>query len=372
MQRFLLASFLLAIACGDDDATPDLDAGTASTDAGPNTDAGGADEDAGSNEEDAGSEDTDGGAACTQLSVDRWLSGDVDDVSSQYEAMLTPSGPPNTLRVLFERYAIGPDEGTFTLGEGMDDNFGNCAHCLYAPITAERVYFADAGTLELRSDPYSLRLDARVTGLRLIEVEVDPITRESTPIDGGGCVEIADFEVDEVFTPEGWACDDALYGDGSECHCECGAIDPDCSSDCFPGGPDCEENPVVDCSVDDVCAFNPLTSTTQCTATCDWREGTACGEGVCVYSFGVGDYDPCLPMDDERVDAAVFGEECAAGGLVRACNVVDGFARGYCLEGEERTCVPLCESAEDCTGDTCTPWFYGDEWGYCGELPSDG
>ena len=195
----------------------------ASTDADPDV--------AGDAKDDADGEDV-GADECLQVDIGGlWDIDFEDDVSISYSAPLDPSvmGGYGILTMLFERYEPGPDVGGVALGEGRDDNFGNCAHCLYMPgLERGEVFFADSGVMDIRQDPYGRTLDITVTGLRLIEVTVDGETRESTPIDGGRCVEVAEFTATGTFPETGWTCDQALFDDGEVCNCECGAYDPDC------------------------------------------------------------------------------------------------------------------------------------------------
>ena len=255
---------------------------------------------------------------------------------------------------------------------------------MYIAPEAGRGYFADRGTLTTREDPYGRQLDMTLEDVRLVEVMIDGLTRESTPIEGGACVELEDVTVQAgPFPPSGWACDDALYDDGEACHCECGAYDPDCDAaitECPPFDPSCEPTealPIADCDAGDVCALDPTTgpigaAQTRCTATCDWAGAEACEAGVCVYDIGSGEGDTCWEPGDRIAEARV-GEPCDAGLAVQqVCDVQDGFAQGYC--GPENQCRPLCTSDEDCptAGETCRTFAFDGDLGYCGPEPVDG
>lgn len=360
-------ALLFLFACGDDDA-PVTDGGTdGGSDGGGGSDSG----------VDAGTDapvGDDAGTGCTQVTASMPTLAYGDDVSIAFALRVTPVPPDASteMLLLFERYVPGPDVGTFELGAGGDDaNFGNCRHCVVLPgLSATRGFFADRGTLVTRADPYARRLDARVTNLRLIEVEIDGETRESTPIPGGRCVEIADFEAQGTFPPEAWVCDDAQYGDGATCNCECGDFDPDCAVDteCPPFDPGCEpafEPLPTDCNAGDVCVFDPVFGSPRCAATCDHAARTPCDEGVCVFDF-VGDgVDTCW-VEDDRIARVPPGEPCGSAGIQKVCHVVDGVARGFC--GYDDVCRPLCGEGElACTveGESCMTFFLEGDLGFC-------
>ncbi len=359
---------LSLVGCGDD--------GAARTDAGDPSDAGGSDAstagDAGA--ADAGDTPTDAGDGCTRVSLDGTWAIERDlDVSIGFAGQLSPvvDGTSGQLLVLFERYVEEAPVGTFDLGEEPNDNYGTCQQCVVVTgLTAESAFFADRGTLTTTVDPYTKRLAASLEGVRLVEVTVDPFTRESTPIDGGRCIELVDAEVDQKFAPEGWTCDVDSYADGAACHCECGAWDLDCGT-CDPYfDPECEDLPVADCGDGDICGFDPVAGSTACVEACDWAGGVGCDAGVCVFDFGVEGQSVCF-TDAERIDTAVVGEECGVSYLQKVCNVVDGFARGFCDEAS--VCRPLCESDDECTvaGESCRLFVLGTPLGFCGPPPSD-
>jgi hypothetical protein len=372
-EVFMRPIFFIALvcACSDPDPVARPDGGSRADGGGPELDGG---RDAGEpSNDDAG---TDGGTSgCVQASASDILFEFGDDVSIHYRAPLTPIVPDtgSRMEIFFERYVPGPDIGTFELGSGPDANYGTCHHCVVIPtLSADRVYFADRGTFELTADPYERRLRGSLANVRFIESMVNLETRASTPIEGGRCIEIADLQLDEAFPFEGWTCDLALFGDTEACNCECGSFDPDCTRFfCEPGDPECPAPlPLADCDEGDVCGgllsgigdgpigFEPLP--TRCFETCTWGE-TACESGACLFETGLHAAEVCGIGEDE-VSAARVGEMCARRPFMRPCNVVGGFAQGYC-DGES-VCQPLCERDRDCTGGTtCQPLF--GTLGYC-------
>lgn len=373
MKKWVL---LLALcACGDDDGAPD-----ASSDTGTDTIATDAGEDAGEDTDSGEDADVDAPTDdCLRVTASAWALEIADDVSVGFNASLTPPTEGDRLVVLFERRSPFPDVGTFELGPGTpDENFGDCSHCVYIPIAPDRAYYADRGTLVTRADPYQQIFDATLSNVRLVEVEVDPLTRASTPIAGGSCVELEEVTIDDRFPPDAWSCDDADWADGTACHCECGAFDPDCGvgGECPPFDPGCTPTdplPLANCPEGNICGFDPDTLANRCTATCDWQAREACESGTCVFNFGAESTDTCYPAGDIRLDTALIGEDCAAGGLQKVCAVADGFATGYCdFAGR---CSPICEDDSECTidGESCQRFIGLDGLGFCsGPPPDDG
>jgi hypothetical protein len=380
MTALLIVS-LAAAGCSSDPANngnSNNTSGNQSTaDAGP-TDSGGTATDAAA-ESDAET-DMETEVTCTQASIDGLWEITLDnDVSIEYSANVTPEieGDQRQLSLLLERYSPIPDVGTFDLGSGQNDNFGGCAQCFFFRTDSrERAYFQAEGTLESRVDPYGRRLDITVSGLRLIEVEVDGATRSSTPVPGGECIEIAEFSVEGVFPPQAWTCLPEKYNDDTTCDCDCGAVDPDCGiQQCALGDTTCNMEPiklpVVGCNADQVCAFNPGTFATECTEPCDWEAQEGCSNGTCVYDYGVGEGDLCVTNPLRLAPATQVGEECPDSAFQVVCNVVNGFAQGHC--GPAGICRAVCTTDEECTvdGHTCRPFVGDDPFGYCGPVPVD-
>lgn len=282
-----------------------------------------------------------------------------DSVSIEYSTEATPrvEGEVRMLSVLFEKYNDMEYTGEFTLGPGtIDENFGNCQHCVYMRTDVrERAYFADRGTLKVNSHPFSRIWDVEVSNLRLIEVEVDPVTRASTPIPDGKCIEVADYTQQGTYPPPGWTCPASSYRDNTACNCGCGDWDPDCGAagnSCLPGDNSCPDGPdqvlpVVGCGTDQECVFEPVNRLMECADKCDWDGDVRCATGVCVFDFGPTDNDICI-KDPQRIAPTVgIGEDCPSTGYQVMCNVQNGAAQGYC--GPTNKCRSLCTSDADCT-----------------------
>ena len=285
---------------------------------------------------------------CIQASLEPFRLDVADDVSIRYRASIQPAigGNPYDLYLEMNRYGDATYEGTFTLGEGPDANFGTCAHCVVAftGTGLSRGFMADSGTLELRRDPFSLRLDAVLDGLRMIEITIEGEDLHSVPVPGGRCLVFDRVEVDRAFAPPGWTCNAEQYGDGETCNCRCGISD----ADCFEGS-----LPVAGCLPDQLCIarIDGFELRPACADPCDRDTGVSCPpRGVCVDDFVGGVCDD----SDVRIDRdALVGERCSEG--ARHCAVAlapdgSGVANGYCDDTDPSNvvCRPRCEQDDEC------------------------
>ncbi|QDG51990.1 hypothetical protein FIV42_14955 [Persicimonas caeni] len=368
----LSALALLTSACSDDNTQSNNTADTGAADvsdtadtAEPSdtgaTDATDTAEDTSDDADDADTSDV-GKDDCLQVELAQTV-GEVyeDGVSVEYSVQASPQieGETRQLSILFERYGNATYTGTFELGPGRDSNFGNCAHCLYIRgDVRERAFFADRGTLVSNADPFQRTLDVSVTDLRLVEVEVGE-GRYSTPVPGGVCIEVADFSFKGTFPPSGWTCPVQSYRDGEYCNCECGAFDPDCNRQpCSDGSLSCPDEqpeplPVLGCQQDEICEGDALAGEHRCMSECDFDARQGCADGyTCMFAGGGYTRDICS-NDPLRLAPDVRpGESCPDTPFQKLCNVVDGFAEGYC--GCNDVCRPLCATDADCdSGQIC-------------------
>lgn len=308
-----------------------------------------------------------------------------DDVGIRARARLMPDidRKPWDLYIWFQRYGDAVFDGTITLGEGANDNFGTCSHCVFAAYGTSfggRSFFADAGTMELRRDPFSARWDLSVRDARLVEVTIEESAEEpgvivSTPVENGLCLLLPDLDVQQSFPPPEWRCERDAYADGETCDCACAAWDPDCDA-CIGRGTSCEI-PIAGCAEGEICAFDVSTfpGKSMCVMPC--HEGT-CTRGTCVPLHG----DRVCLEHPAYFDAAALGEACEDGHLIesRFCAVEGGVARGVCARwyGPVETpepmpllCRPACVRDEDCDAsafEKCEALFDGsveDAPGYC-------
>jgi hypothetical protein len=337
--------------------TPDVGRGDAGSDASVGDDA-------------SGDAARDAGTGCIQASAGPWRLDFIDDVAVSYSSILTPmiGGVPYSLNVLMERYDV-PYVGSFPL-TGDDANRGTCAHCIaaYTGTDMSRGFFAESGTLQLDTDPYTLRLDATLTDVRLVEVTIEADATgaiHSVPVPGGRCIEIPSLEVDDRFAPDNWRCSADLYADGSDCQCNCGVYDPDCA----------DGRAAVDCAASTLCEIrppdggiiDPSNIQTFCAPTCSREEARGCGGGACVPDGYARTYCDTTP---DLVSDASLGEVCELG--ARYCAPVDAsFFDGVCddIRGDA-ICRPLCTADDDCDAaafERCVVLFTSDtaSFGFC-------
>lgn len=111
--------------------------------------------------------------------------------------------------------------------------------------------------------------------------------------------------------PTGWQCAASAFADGATCHCDCGAVDPDCASGALP----------VDGCVSGACK----------------------ADGSCA---------PCVPKCD--------GKECGDDGCGGECGACLVPGQTSCIEGSCGACVPAC-GGKQCGDDGC-----GGQCGQCG------
>lgn len=368
MKRWIcVAAALVAASAGCDTASEEDDAGI---DAGSEMDSGVEDTDAGG-ETDAGlPRDEDG---CVIATVGDWRVLGEDDVSITYQANLEPMvlGRRYALQLLFNRY-MTEYTGEFDLSMEPDDNFGSCARCVMAAsvVSPEESFFVESGTLTLDAVPFTRRLDASLSDVRLVEVRIEAVdfVPTSVPVEGGECISVQDTSVTRTFPPDGWTCEVSEYRDGEMCNCGCGAYDPDCRTSCDPiDDPSCDpftplpELPRTGCEAGEICG-----SDGSCITGCDTRLRQPCGPGQ-LCGFGI-DGDQCYtPMAGDRIDDAMLGESCEAGALF--CNASGGFLDGMCDDIDGWLCRPVCDEPSDCTpGDICYTVFNADQ-GFCRPPP---
>lgn len=340
MPSFLIAlTFLVALsllaACSTPISGADSGPDAASVDAPPAID-------------DAGNVDAVEGGRCVEASASLWALESYDDVSVRYAARISPDIEERPFDLLLEmrRFAMSEFTGTFPLGTGPEENFASCARCVSAffGTTSDRGYFAASGTLSLDVSPFDLELDLVLEDVTLIEVTIgDDLT--STPVAAGDCIHFARVEVQRTFGPPGWTCAEAEYGDGIECDCECGILDPDCGASALP---------IARCAPGELClplargVIGPFFGDSVCAADCDRAAGRYCPGGqACVdHAFG----DLCIAEPGEIDRAADLGEACAAGALYCAIDAM-GLANGLCDHFSVRadgTCRPRCSVDSDC------------------------
>ena len=125
--------------------------------------------------------------------------------------------------------------------------------------------------------------------------------------------------------PVSWFCDVSEYGDGTACHCGCGASDPNCKD---------ASAPVFGCANGaSTCSSAGLCSDKSCAA-----DGE-CGTGrLCAGTYYQG---------NARF-AGTCGAAAAGGAVGQSCDFGGSCATGVCAEG---LCRRYCAKDTDCPGD---------------------
>ncbi|MFA5683573.1 MAG: hypothetical protein WCZ65_03355 [Lysobacteraceae bacterium] len=138
------------------------------------------------------------GEACEALAlpaIAQFESGGTSQMFSVYSAQTAPiAGPePDYFDFMFFGSA-NTTTGVFDLGTAPDNSYATCLRCLsmctdvdQTTFTCNKSFFQSAGTLYVNAPPIDGVLDVEVTGLRLLEVEYDPDSKDYLPVPGGIC-----------------------------------------------------------------------------------------------------------------------------------------------------------------------------------------
>lgn len=302
-----------------------------------------------------------GGSGCTQITLADLALDGIDANGGYYGAEVSPNlgGPDADVFVaLFYGPGAGSFDGgltgSFDLTMNGDDNFATCSRCLLVG-DGDRSYFQSQGTLVIESDSQQLTgyLNASVTGLRLVEVTIDPDTAASTPVPNGACLEIASADLDVgVAPPAGWTCPAGYYGDG-DCDCGCGATDVDCAGDLTAAACQwCITSAAGGCSASATCPSN-IDPTNN--AVCTTPSGPPAGWTCTASWYDDGDCD---------CGCGVIDVDCAGNMAVAACLYCNGSFGGGCNTGtgcpgtidptNNAVCLPLPAAW------TCDAEYFGD------------
>ena len=112
---------------------------------------------------------------------------------------------PDIMTLHFYGYPYILEEGTINLGNGDNANYETCTECLvlYKDFDLDTeeyaaTFFQQSGELvfeEVKEGTFESKGHA---SFRLIEVEIDDYTAVSTPVTGGACYEVENFEWDTI------------------------------------------------------------------------------------------------------------------------------------------------------------------------------
>lgn len=254
--------------------------------------------------------DPSGGTSIFRLTLGTMIGGAADDLGQ------------------IEFYDLGVS-GTIDLATAPNDNYKSCTSCVrgfedvdLGTGAVTKLYFQESGTLELGASAIPA-ITGSLKDVKLVEVTIDQMTYESTPVAGGTCLHItqADFKFDAA--PDTYTCDPAGYGDHGACDCgDCGVMDPDCSNAMLP---------IKGCLMGQTCATGLKCEGVPSDWTCDpGKYNGGAGNGC---DCGCGVPDPDCDLMGEMFVGCMMDEICPAG-----------------------TCIPA--------GWTCDPTYYKDG-SYC-------
>jgi hypothetical protein len=248
-------------------------------------------------------------------------------------------------------------EGDFDLSQGEDVSYASCKRCLLAhedmsaagsETQAKRTYYQSTGHLQVRATAAG---SVTIVASNVLLSEVTGVGLELTPLDGGGCVEIADFE---YTLPSCNTADDC--GAQAEAMCDANTLlctQPQCESaaDC-PGGYECRLP--VSTSEKGICyrTCTPFSAGGGQATGCD--QGTQCvpldeseNQGLCRHVGLANDSEVCEPGVGTGCGAGLWcgysdglpGAEVYKCG--RICNYFSAGASG-CPQGQ------YCDSGSYC------------------------
>jgi hypothetical protein len=213
-----------------------------------------------------------GGCAQVTISGDLFapdLDGDQVGVFRTTGQLLGDAALRDRISIDFFDGATGP----FDLASmGVNDNYSTCHQCIrliedldFDAGMVANVYFQSQGTIDIdpSSDVFGTSLSATLTGVRLVEVTIDPMTFVSTPVPDGACADIVDGTITGTAIPMEWMCAPTAYAGLDGCDCGCSLLDLDC----------------LDMTIDscNFCDTNGSCSMENCPGTIDATDNTMCG-----------------------------------------------------------------------------------------------
>lgn len=251
----LVSPFIFFVSCGSgDDETDNTDSGiTGDSDSGEISnedipDTGTADADSGDTEAPDGNGDTapdtdDTDTVPTDDEPEKNAEGcyifavDESTFGSVYRNTYYGDIKDNILGDKTERDVFGIDlfqtldgtavAGSYDLAEGSNKSYLDCTECVrvwqdHDNKNKVKIFFQESGTLVISEVDKNNQIKGTLSA-KLIEVTVDPDTREATPVEGGECIAIENWSFDsDNCVPE---CDGKICGDdgcGGICKYGCG------------------------------------------------------------------------------------------------------------------------------------------------------
>ena len=147
-----------------------------------------------------------------------------------FVSTITPNiGTSTEDDILIELFELGASQGpgTFDLSKGNESNYATCEHCFLLRedrvgfVEALRTYFPREGSVAVTAmnSPPTPQFSMQLTGVEFVQVEIDPISYLSTPVEGGACYVIQSATWDTTNRTES----DCVDGDGVACEVCCRA-----------------------------------------------------------------------------------------------------------------------------------------------------
>lgn len=187
--------------------------------------------------------------SCEKVSLDEIVAEEL--LSPQYFSSYSPATGDPELEDIFTMlfFNTSGEPESYDLSEGINGNFSTCEQCLIIQEDMDnsvgsvgKYYFQQKGILEVtytkENESNVMKGESRgeLSDVRLIEVEIDEMTGETTAITGGTCIEIEAASWNTVCIPdcEGRVC--GTDGCGGSCGEGCG-IDEQCNAE----GTACED-----------------------------------------------------------------------------------------------------------------------------------
>lgn len=130
--------------------------------------------------------------------------------------------------------------GTVDLGSASSIDYATCDACAIVDVDLDaegnpaKKFFQTGGTLEISSYSDGYYLTGTLSNVNLIEVAQDAESGALTPVAGGACITINSQAIAIDPPVAGWECSPDYYQDGEYCDCRCGAVDPDCTDVALP------------------------------------------------------------------------------------------------------------------------------------------
>ncbi|HEY3446019.1 MAG TPA: hypothetical protein VGK67_06610 [Myxococcales bacterium] len=250
-------------------------------------------------------------------------------VSGQFAFNSDPDGVLVELYAGSGFFAAGLANGTFTLS-GAELSYATCSLCVVMVDEKNKTYMPTAGTVTVSS--FSGRLTGTLANMAFQEVTINGSTGATTPV-ANGCqssMSSMAFDAAIVSTPSTWTCPSSFYGDGTDCDCGCGALDPDCA-----------DATVGSCNW---CDDEGSCNTAACPGTINPTDNSTC---TVVATCGNGTLDAGEDCDGANLNSKTCLTQGFLGGGTLSCGSNCKFVTTACLA------APTCGNGAIDAGEQC-------------------